>query len=272
MASARAHNVQLQILDGTDAVKCGLRVPPAWTAFIEREGGFVEAEKAIAAFLATAQRRGARVFGGQKAVGIVSNTAGVEIRTDRETIRAEQVIVAAGAWSVEFLSALRPYLSIERRVLHWFADPSGLYSLSAGFKPFIVEAGDSVEFYGFPAIDGKGVKAAEHDFRVGGASSVASADDLDREVHADEVARVKALVERFLPGLEGPRSSAVCMYPMSKDGDFILDRVSERIVVAAGLSGHGFKFAPALGEALAALALERAPAIDLGFLSVKRFG
>ena len=62
------------------------------------------------------------------------------------------------------------------------------------------------------------------------------------------------------------------MYPMSRDGNFILDRLGERVIVAAGLSGHGFKFAPALGEALAALALDRAPPVDVSFLSLKRFG
>jgi sarcosine oxidase len=272
MASARAHNVGLQILHDRAEVTCGLRVPADWTAFVELEGGFVEAEKAIGAFVGAATRAGARLVTGSKVVSIVPDASGVEIRTDGETVRADKVVVAAGAWTSDLLAALRPYLSIERRVLHWFSDPTGACALSAGFKPFIVEAGDGIEFYGFPSIDGLGVKAAEHDMRVGGASRVDAADALDRHVGADEIARIGQMVRRFLPGLEGPRSSAVCMYPMSKDGNFILDRLGERVIVAAGLSGHGFKFAPALGEALAALALDRAPAIDLSFLSLKRFG
>jgi glycine/D-amino acid oxidase-like deaminating enzyme len=60
---------------------------------------------------------------------------------------------------------------------------------------------------------------------------------------------------------------------MSRDGDFILDRLPDapNVIVGAGLSGHGFKFSPALGEALAALALERAPPVDVSFLSLNRF-
>jgi glycine/D-amino acid oxidase-like deaminating enzyme len=60
------------------------------------------------------------------------------------------------------------------------------------------------------------------------------------------------------------------MYPMARDGDFIVDRVDERVIVAAGLSGHGFKFVPALGEALAAMVLDRAPPVDVSFLSLRR--
>jgi sarcosine oxidase len=271
MASARAHDVVLDTLDKRGDATCGLRIPSDWTAFVELEGGFIEAEKAIGAFLSAATRAGARLLTGAKVVAIVPDASGVEIRTDCGSVRAEKVIVAAGAWTVELLPALKPYLSIERRVLHWFSDPTGACALSAGFKPFIVEAGDGTEFYGFPSIDGCGVKAAEHDMRVGGASRVETADALNRHVGADEVDRIAQVVRRFLPALEGPRSSAVCMYPMSKDGDFIVDRLDGRIVVGAGLSGHGFKFAPAMGEALAALALDRAMPLDLSFLSLARF-
>jgi sarcosine oxidase len=272
IASARAHDVRLQMLDGSEGMKCGLRVPPTWLAFVEAEGGFVEAEKAIATFLQASVGMGARVLCGRKVLAIRPKGEGVEIHTEGEVISAGKVVVAAGAWTPELLAELAPYLSLERRVLHWFADATGRFGVGAGFKPFIVEAGDGIEFYGFPAIDGQGVKAGEHDMRLGSGAAVARADGLDRAVSAAEKARAGALVNRFLPGLEGPQSSVVCMYPMSKDGDFILDRVDERVVVAAGLSGHGFKFVPALGEALAAMVLDRAPPIDVSFLSLKRFG
>jgi len=271
MTSARAYDVALDTLNERGAVTCGLRIPSDWTAFVELEGGFIEAEKAIGAFLSAATRAGARLLTGTKVASIVPGASGVEIRTDRGSVHAEKIVAASGAWTAELLPALKPYLSIERRVLHWFSDPTGACALSAGFKPFIVEAGDGTEFYGFPSIDGRGVKAAEHDMRVGGASRVETADALERRVGADEVERIARVVRRFLPALEGPKSSAVCMYPMSKDGDFIVDRLDERVIVGVGLSGHGFKFAPAMGEALAALALDRAMPLDLGFLSLARF-
>jgi len=272
LASARACEVDLQSVDALPEVVCGLRIPSDWTAFVELEGGFIEAEKAIEAFVGAAERSGARLMTGTKVTAVVPDAGGVEIHTDRGRIRAEKVVVSAGAWTNELLPSLQPYLSIERRVLHWFSDPTGSCTLSSGFRPFIVEAGEGMEFYGLPALDERGVKAGQHDMRVGSASRVEAADALNRRVGADEVARIADVVRRFLPGLEGPVSSAVCMYPMSRDGDFIVDRLSERVIVGAGLSGHGFKFAPAMGEALAALALGRAPTLDLNYLSLKRFG
>lgn len=272
IASARAHDVALELFAGDEPVKCGLHVPRDWTAFVEIEGGFVEAEAAIEALLTQAVQRGARLQTAQHVTAVTARASGVEIATGAGTVEVDAVVVTAGAWTPELVPALAPFLSIERRVLHWFDDPAGAYALTAGFKPFIVEAGDGIEFYGFPAIDGRGVKAGEHDMRVGGASGVTAADVLNRSVGAEETARAARLVQRFLPGLEGPKASAVCMYPMSRDGDFIVDRLEPRVVIGAGLSGHGFKFTPALGEALAALALDRAPPVDVGFLSLKRFG
>lgn len=271
LATARAHGVRLQQLDAGDEASCGLRMPRDWVAFVELEGGFVEAETAIATLLDQARAAGACVIANRRVSAIEADGGGVDIKAGDQTIRADRVIVTAGAWADTLLPALKPHLAVERRVLHWFADPGGRHAHAAGFKPFIVEAGDGSEFYGFPAIDGRGVKAAVHDMRFGSAI-VASADALDRSVSAEEKRHVAELVRCFLPGLNGPTASSVCMYPMSTDTHFIVDRLNDRVIVGAGLSGHGFKFAPALGEALAALALERAPPVDLSFLSLKRFG
>ena len=174
----------------------------------------------------------------------------------------------------ELLPILSPRLAIERRVLHWFADPGGAYAMQAGFKPFIADAADGQEFYGFPSIDAHGVKVAEHDMRAALHAPVTSADRLDGRVRPEELERIRDIVRRRFTGLEGPMASKVCMYPMSVDGHFILDHLpaSERVIVCAGLSGHGFKFAPALGEASAAFALGRKPPLDVDFLSLSRFG
>jgi sarcosine oxidase len=271
MASARACDVALDLLEKRAEIACGLRIPVDWTAFVDIDGGFIDAEKAIDAFLRAAVRAGGRLLTGTKVTAIVPDASGVEVRTDGGNVRVDRVVVAAGAWTGELLPALAPYLSIERRVLHWFADPTGSCALDVGFKPFIVDSSDGAEFYGLPSIDGRGVKVGEPGMQVGGASRVEAADALDRLVGPDELDRIERMVRRFLPALEEMRSSAVCMYPMSKDGDFIVDRLDQRIVVGAGLSGHGFKFAPAMGEALAALALDRPMPLDLSFLSLKRF-
>jgi sarcosine oxidase len=277
MASARAHGVEMAHLDtGRTQAKTrnALTIPSTWTSFIESEGGFVLAERAVAAFVAQAQRAGARLMKNTKVAAVTAGPFGVEIATSAGTVFADKVVVAGGAWTSELLPELSPRLAIERRVLHWFADPSGAYSLAAGFKPFIADAADGQEFYGFPAIDAAGVKVAEHDVRAAPHAPVMSADQLDRRVHPNEVERIRDIVRRRFTGLEGPIASTVCMYPMSTDGHFIVDRLpsSERVVVAAGLSGHGFKFAPLVGELAAGLVLGKTPSVDARFLSLARFG
>jgi len=121
-------------------------------------------------------------------------------------------------------------------------------------------------FYGFPANARGEVKVAEHEtFEL-----VASPDRLRRTIAGKDIAAIRPLVVRFLPEL-GPRTrSAVCMYPMSADEHFILDRLYPHIVIGAGLSGHGFKFAPAIGEALANLALGRMQKVDISAFAPAR--
>jgi sarcosine oxidase len=79
----------------------------------------------------------------------------------------------------------------------------------------------------------------------------------------------------MLPAAAGPVMSAkTCLYTMAPDGDFVIDRIpgSERIVVASPCSGHGFKFAPVIGQALANLSLGGRPAVDLSRFRLSRFG
>jgi glycine/D-amino acid oxidase-like deaminating enzyme len=97
---------------------------------------------------------------------------------------------------------------------------------------------------------------------------------LDRGLAAGDESGFRAGLARHLPDANGPLLAAqVCMYTNSQDGHFILDRhpAHASIALACGFSGHGFKFAPVIGEALADLALEGRSALPIGFLSLARF-
>ncbi len=124
-------------------------------------------------------------------------------------------------------------------------------------------------FYGFPQIDELGVKVAEHS----GGQPVADPTNVDRELDPKDRARVENFLTACLPGVSRNMTRhSVCMYTMSADEHFIVDRhpTDERLVFAAGLSGHGFKFAPVLGEALADLALAGTSKLPIEFLSCRR--
>jgi glycine/D-amino acid oxidase-like deaminating enzyme len=125
-------------------------------------------------------------------------------------------------------------------------------------------------FYGFPKLDEHGVKFAEHS----GGRPVEDPLTVDRTIDADEECRLVEVLSQLLPGVSSRVTQhAVCMYTMSPDEHFIVDRhpATANVVFAAGLSGHGFKFVPVLGQALADLALDGGTERPIDFLSLKRF-
>jgi glycine/D-amino acid oxidase-like deaminating enzyme len=125
-------------------------------------------------------------------------------------------------------------------------------------------------FYGFPAVDELGVKLAEHS----GGRIVGDPLTVDREIDSAEEEKLREFLASCMPGVSSQRTGhAVCMYTMSADENFIVDKhpADARIVFAAGLSGHGFKFTPALGEAVVELAMDGATKLPVDFLALNRF-
>ena len=96
---------------------------------------------------------------------------------------------------------------------------------------------------------------------------------LIREVSQAEVDKISAVISQFLPGLQDyPITSEVCLYTMTPDGHFYLGKIPEsNHVFGVALAGHGFKFAPVLGEILADLMLDIHPAVDISLFSPDRF-
>lgn len=245
-----------------------LDIPLEWTAFVDREAGFLFAERAIAAMLAEAQAYGADVRTGAAVEALESSPRGVTLRTASDVFKARTVVVAAGGWSADLLPQLAPVLAIERRVLYWFADPSGVHAGPA-FGPFMIEDETGRALYGFPDLEGRGVKVAEHADSVCGAKHPR---EIDRHGVEDDFAAFEPFARRFLPRLGTRTASAVCFYPMSRDGMFVIDRLPDApVVVAAGLCGHGFKFAPVIGEAVADLALFGHAPDDVATFNLGRF-
>lgn len=253
---------------GLDAARAQIRIPDGWQSFEERGGGYLFAEAAIDAFLNDARAHGARVASDCRCAAVDGGGKDILLRTSAGPIRAARVIVATGAWASELLPALAARTHVERRVLHWYRDTDGRYREDAGFKPFAVMTEDGRMFYGFPANADGEVKVAEH---FSGAR-IAGPETVDRTISAVDAAHIDPFVARHLPGLGARTRGTVCLYPMSWDAHFILDRLpgDTRIVIGAGLSGHGFKFAPVIGEALANFALDAEQKIDVGRFSLTR--
>ncbi len=265
--AARLHGIPADLLSATDvAARWPVLGAAGVEAVWEPGAGVLLADACIRAHLEAAERAGARLLFDAPVVDWSPAHPGVptRVRAGGITLEAPFLVVAAGAW----LGALVPgvlELTVERQVQLWlrpFVDVSGLPAV-------IWEYTAGRHFYVVPDVDGNGLKAAIHH-----EGQLTSVDVLDRTVSPYDVARLRGLLAEWAPFLDGPPVDAkVCMYTNTPDGHFLVGRVPgmERTLVAGGGSGHAFKFAPAIGEAIADLVWGSTPRIDLSLFRPDRF-
>jgi sarcosine oxidase len=265
IAAARKYGIPHEILD-TAAIRARypqFRLRDDETGYFEPGAGFVRPEACVAAQLALARRRGADIRLNERVTGFVPHTDHVLITTESETYCANSLVIAAGAWLPEFLEPdVARFFRIFRQAMFWFAPRDDSFR-PTHFPVFIWElSGRSQAIYGFPDIDGAGVKVATEQY-----GSMTSAASVEREVTRGEAASMhEHFVAPFLPQLPADclRASA-CLYTVTPDFGFVIDRhpESERVIIASCCSGHGFKHSAALGEVLSELALNGQSPIDL---------
>ena len=245
-------------------------MPDDALAVFEQNAGFLMVEDSVLAHIEEAKRFGA-VFRTDEPVTSWScpNGDSVIVKSVHDEYHARRLIITAGAWAASLLSELRIPLQVQRKHLHWFATTSDVYQ-QRDTPVFFFELAERSFFYGFPQLDQRGVKMAEH----GHGEAVDDPANLNREVDASERARVESFLASHLPDVSlQPTRHCVCMYTMTPDEHFIVDRHPHypQVALAAGLSGHGFKFTPVLGAALADLVLDGTTELPIGFLSCQRF-
>lgn len=271
LASARLHGLPHEILSADEIRR---RYPafhpaPGEIAVYEPRAGMLAPEVAIEAALRMAVAHGATVHTGETLLSWRAAGDGVEVTTTGGTYAAARLVLAVGAWAPKIFRELELPFTVQRNVMHWFTPKAN----SAHFGPdrypiFIHEQSDGLAFYGFPDT-GDGVKVALHHH-----GEATDPDQLRRDVRADEVEFVRAVIRRYLPDADGAhRESVACMYTNLPDDHFILDThpAHPAVVVASPCSGHGFKFASALGHVLADMATGVAVAFDTSLFSLARF-
>jgi sarcosine oxidase len=160
-------------------------------------------------------------------------------------------------------------LRVTREVTAWFAPADPTVFAPGRFPVFILESGYGMH-YGFPHDPQAGLKVAKHHHR----DETVDPDRVDRTVRPDDEALIRDALAAHLPATNGALASAVtCLYTMTPDGHFILDRLPQApsVIVASPCSGHGFKFAPVIGEILADLAVDGATQHDISRFRLSRF-
>jgi len=266
--SARAHQLEHEVLDAAVLrARYPLFVwPDGWQGLFERQAGWLAPERCIETHLRLAEQSGATLRFDEPIEHWESTRDGVRVTTATGRFEAKQLVIAAGAWESQLAPSLAPELSVERSVLVWF-EPTGERDAFARLPVYIVEDTDRI-FYGFPYIEGQGLKVAGLHF-----GDKADPDTVDRTASARDEERVRVWLRRRMPLANGERRDAkVCMYTNTPDANFIVDRLADHpnVVVASACSGHGFKFSSVIGEILADLVVDGVTRHPIGFLSADR--
>jgi sarcosine oxidase len=280
MASAQSYAIPHECLTAAEVRKRWpqLALPDAFVAGLEKEAGIVFPEVSIATFLTEAKKAGADLIVDQQVYHWTENHGNVIVHTARDTYETGRLLISAGAWTNELLGLPDRQLMPKRVVVHWL-EVSNDRQLRLGRFPvnfWQVPKENSPgapqtyrEFYALPVLETPPrMKVAFHNGLVDCDPAT-----LNRAVLAHEVETIKGVISQFLPGLQDcPITSEVCLYTLTPDGHFYLGkRPGSEYVFGVALAGHGFKFAPVLGEILADLLADIPPAVDIELFSPTRF-
>lgn len=262
-ASAELHRLPFEMLDAR-ALRTrypALRPDDDMVAVWEPNAGVLFPETCVSAQIAAARQAGAEIRIGEPVRSWRADGAGVAVETPAGTVRAAKLIVAAGAWTARLVPELAEELTVARQPLFWFEPAARPESFDPERLPvYIWEWAAGRAFYGFPRINGL-VKVAVH-----GEGEAMDPDALRRDLTPDEAVPLREQLERYLPDAAGRLVlGVVCLYTNTRDQHFLLDRhpAHPQVVVVSACSGHGFKFAPAIGEIAVELAMGEQPRFDL---------
>lgn len=272
LRSAREHGLKYERLTATEIRR---RFPVTRPrddeeGVYEPDAGVLFPEECVLAHLQAAVASGAAAHFGTPVTGWEATGTGVRVITPTGTVEAEQLVITAGPWLGTVARELGLPLQVERQVMLWWEPSASHEDFAPGrFPIWILGRQGEQPLYGFPTLPGQGLKAA---FHHGGAT--VDPDTVDRAVTKDEVQTACRALASWLPDAVGRHlRSAVCLYTNTPDEHFIISPHPHHpnVVLAGGFSGHGFKFAPTVGEILADLALEGHTRHPIGLFSPARF-
>jgi sarcosine oxidase len=275
IAAAGRHNIATDVLEPADLAR---RFPafnphPEDLGVFERLAGYLIPEDCIRAQLKSASQAGAELHFEEEVLSWSAQPEHVEVRTTRGEYEGKHLVITAGPWADETLGSRLP-LRVTRQITAWI-QPAGDIEpfLPERFPIFIADDPEGgYAAYGFPAIDGAagGIKVAIH-----GSNLECTPRTVDRSVHKTDVAQIIAALKGRIPGINGELIRAkTCLYTMTPDEHFIIGPHPQEpsCTVACGFSGHGFKFAPVVGEVLADLATTGSTKHPIAMFSPHRFG
>jgi sarcosine oxidase len=234
-----------------------LNFPDGSIGLYQEDYGILAASRCVATLAAHARAAGAVLHDHEPVLEVRPDGDGVVVRTERETYRADRAILAAGSWTQPLLSPLGIELPLtvlqEQLAFFRVRDPE---NHGPDRLPLVIHRFPGTTSIGsvFPIFDHDGVKVMLD--RIGPAVAPANP---DRGIDAVLLQTLRDYAAQLLPGTTGEiLEKTSCRFTMTPDEDFVIDRHPRysQIVIGSPCSGHGFKFAPVIGQMLADLAIQ----------------
>lgn len=273
LSALEASGVEHELLDARQVERRypAFTLAPGECAVYEPSMGYVRASRCVRAASRLARTCGATLREHTPIADIYADANGVRVTTQAgEVVEGDRLLLAAGPWTGPHLARLGVSvpLAVTRQAYIHLEPRCNAALFATGRFPVWIDA--ATNYYGFPRLgDVAGVKIALHE-----RGEVTTPQDADRHVHEQEIEATRAYARRRFPTLSDTVTYAkVCLYTNTPDEDFIIDAVPglPHTFVAGGLSGHGFKFAPLLGQILADLVGDNPTAYDLKRFRINRF-
>ncbi|MCH8004422.1 MAG: N-methyl-L-tryptophan oxidase [Nanoarchaeota archaeon] len=225
---------------------------------LDHHGGVLEASSVVESFVERAKKNGVLILENAKVIRIENDT----VFLDGKNIKFKKLVVTCGVWTSKLIDVP---ITITKQQLVYFK-PKNIQNFTKDKFPLFgyLDKG----FYGFPIHGIDAVKVSNH---LPG--KVVDPDEDDRKVSEDFIESCKSFFRKFIPDLADTEvvKTKVCFYSMTSDEDFIIDKLNDRVIIGAGFSGHGFKFAPLIGKILSDLAISGETQYDISRFRMNRF-
>jgi len=279
LSSARTYDIPYEYLTAADISKRWPQLSPAenFVAGLEVEAGLLVPELCIELLNSEAQKAGATLHFDEPADGWSENGDRVQVHTKQGKYETGRLLLAAGAWNQKLAGHFGAQLFPKRVPVQWMDPPASVnFNLDAVPVNFwqlpafdVTGTHHYNEFYSIPVVRSGGrVKIAAHN-----SLEDCDPDTLDENVSTREVKNIRKFIKDYIPALKKCDFFLnICLYTLTPDGEFSLGALPDHgNVFIAALAGHGFKFAPVLGEILADMLEGDAPAYDVARFSPSRF-
>jgi len=271
ITAANDHDVAVETQSATEAMIRWpmLRFPVEWSTIFEPDAGCLFVEACVRSQLQAAAAAGAELRHGTVVREISCRKTSVEVVTDSERVVAGRLVFCPGPWANELLPLPGVPLTVLRKSLFWYRPIDATAYAPTNMPCFGADTPGGF-FYATPAFDMRGVKLAEHS----GGLPLSGPGEINRAIDPVEQSAVEVWAAAMIPLLGHERSGhTACFYTMSPDRHAVVGHHPNhpQVSIATGFSGHGFKFAPVIGEVLADLSSEGSTSLPVGFLSPSRF-